>query len=47
MNAEFGHLPTAGESFAYEDRHFQVVDMDGRRIDKLRVSRPAPSTPAA
>jgi putative hemolysin len=39
---EFGRLPTAGESFIYEDWRFQVVDMDGRRIDKLRVSRQAP-----
>lgn len=44
---EFGHLPKAGESFTYQDWRFQVVDMDGRRIDKLRVSRPVPSTPAA
>ena len=33
--AEFGHLPVAGERFTYEDWTFEVVDMDGRRIDKL------------
>ena len=44
---EVGHLPKAGESFTYQDWRFQVVDMDGRRIDKLRVTRPAPFTPAA
>lgn len=43
---EFGRLPTAGESFVYEEWRFQVVDMDGRRIDKLRVTR-EPSGPAA
>jgi len=29
------HLPTVGETFAYEDWRFEVVDMDGRKIDKL------------
>lgn len=33
------HLPEEGESFAYEGWHFEVVDMDGRKIDKLRVRR--------
>lgn len=40
---ELGHLPVAGEQFAYEDWRFEIVDMDGRRIDKLlarRDSRP-------
>ena len=44
---EFGRLPTAGESLVYEDWRFQVIDMDGRRIDKLRVTRQAPPPPAA
>ncbi len=33
------HLPHEGESFVYEGWHFEVVDMDGRKIDKLRVRR--------
>ena len=33
------HLPHEGESFDYAGWHFEVVDMDGRRIDKLRVRR--------
>lgn len=37
--AQFGHLPVAGEQFTYEDWTFEVVDMDGRRIDKLLVRR--------
>jgi putative hemolysin len=32
-----GHLPTTGESFRYRDARFEVVDMDGRRIDKVLV----------
>ncbi len=31
------HLPVEGESFNHQGWHFEVVDMDGRKIDKLRV----------
>lgn len=31
-------LPSEGEYFDYQDWRFEVVDMDGRRIDKLLVS---------
>lgn len=31
------HLPEEGESFIDQGWHFEVVDMDGRKIDKLRV----------
>ena len=37
--AQFGHLPVAGERFTYEDWTIEVVDMDGRRIDKLLAMR--------
>jgi len=40
--AQLGHLPVAGEQFSYEDWTFEIVDMDGRRIDKLLAWR-APS----
>lgn len=30
-------LPAEGESFVDQGWHFEVVDMDGRKIDKLRV----------
>jgi putative hemolysin len=33
------HLPEEGESFTDQGWHFEVVDMDGRKIDKLRVKR--------
>jgi putative hemolysin len=33
------HLPQEGESFTDSGWHFEVVDMDGRKIDKLRVKR--------
>ncbi len=40
--AQLGHLPVAGEKFAYEDWSFEIVDMDGRRIDKLLARREVP-----
>jgi len=34
------HLPETGETFKYDGWAFEVVDMDGRKIDKLIASRP-------
>jgi putative hemolysin len=34
------HLPETGETFAHDGCKFEVVDMDGRKIDKLIASRP-------
>ncbi|HEX7929638.1 MAG TPA: hemolysin family protein [Sphingomicrobium sp.] len=33
-------LPQTGETFAHDGWKFEVIDMDGRKIDKLLVSRP-------
>ena len=32
-----GHIPRAGEHFEWEDLRFEVVDMDGKRVDKVLV----------
>ena len=32
------HIPRTGESFVAQDYRFEVVDMDGRKIDKLLVN---------
>jgi putative hemolysin len=32
-----GHIPATGEHVDYEDRRLTVVEMDGRRISKVRV----------
>ena len=32
-------IPDTGESFKFDNHRFEVVDMDGRKIDKLLVSR--------
>ena len=34
------HIPETGEMFRHDGWSFEVVDMDGRKIDKLIVSRP-------
>ncbi|MER9953063.1 hemolysin family protein [Mesorhizobium sp. M0047] len=45
---QLGHLPEAGEHFDHEGWRFEIVDMDGKRIDKLLARRvPTRSTPAA
>lgn len=36
---QLGHLPEAGEHFDYGGWRFEIVDMDGRRIDKLLARR--------
>ena len=38
-----GHLPEAGESFEYEGWRIEIVDLDGRRIDKVLAIPPRPS----
>jgi putative hemolysin len=37
--AELNHLPVEGESFTREPWRFEVLDLDGRRIDKIMVTR--------
>ena len=37
--AELNHLPKVGETFTRGKWRFEVVDLDGRRIDKVLVSR--------
>jgi putative hemolysin len=33
-----GHIPVEGESIAWHGLNFEVVDLDGARIDKVLVS---------
>lgn len=44
--ARLGHIPRTADSFEWSGMRFEVVDMDGRRVDKVMVSRTAhpPST---
>jgi putative hemolysin len=32
---ELEHIPTTGEKFAWRDFSFEIIDMDGQRIDKI------------
>jgi len=40
MIDKLGRLPTSGDHFEWESARFEVVDMDGRRIDKVLVYPP-------
>jgi putative hemolysin len=42
VTAHFGRIPQVGEHFEAGGFRFEVVDLDGARIDKLLVSRIAP-----
>ena len=45
--ARLGHIPKTGESVVYEDRRLTVVEMDARRIAKIRVETVENATPEA
>ena len=34
-----GRLPQTGDTFSYKDLHFEIVDMDAERVDKLLVHK--------
>ncbi len=38
-----GRIPKPGDSFMEREFHFEIVDLDGRRIDKLIVTRTMPA----
>jgi len=42
-----GHIPEPGESTVYEGRQLTVVEMDGRRIGKVRVEPVGAALPPA
>ena len=44
--SQLGHLPQVGEHFDYEGWRFEIVDMDGRRVDKLLARREPATGPA-
>jgi putative hemolysin len=35
---ELEHIPVTGEAFDWRDFHFEIIDMDGQRIDKILVT---------
>jgi putative hemolysin len=43
--ARLGRIPRTADSFDYDGLKFEVVDMDGRRVDKVMVTRvPSPQS---
>jgi len=42
--SELGRIPRSGDTFEARDLKFEVVDMDGRRVDKVLVT-PRPGAP--
>ncbi|WP_152045305.1 hemolysin family protein [Aureimonas psammosilenae] len=44
MLDRFGHIPDVGEIVEWADWKFEVVDLDGRRIDKILASRASAAT---
>ncbi len=43
--ARLGRLPQAGDHVVWQGYRFEVVDMDGRRVDKVLVARVASPEP--
>jgi putative hemolysin len=39
MMNQMGEIPSAGQHFEWDGLRFEVVDMDGRRVDKVLVQR--------
>jgi putative hemolysin len=37
---KLGRIPSAGDHFDWEDARFEVIDMDGRRVDKVLIYPP-------
>jgi len=38
MMTAFGHIPEAGEHFEWRGLRFEVMDLDGARIDKVLIA---------
>ncbi|MGH8544251.1 MAG: hemolysin family protein [Gammaproteobacteria bacterium] len=44
MLSHFGQIPAAGDRFEWRGFRFEVMDMDGLRIDKVMITPPGPIT---
>jgi putative hemolysin len=45
--AELGHLPQVGETVDVDDYRLTVHELDGRRVSRVRVTRPSPAEPSS
>ena len=41
---QVGRVPVTGDVFEVEGHRFEVVDMDGKRVDKVLVSKTPPQS---
>ncbi len=41
--SQLGHIPPVGETFQWRNWRFEVVDLDGRRIDKVLATQTPPA----
>ena len=44
MLDQLGFIPRGGESFEYGNYRFSVVEMDGRRVARVKIERARPVT---
>jgi putative hemolysin len=42
--SQIGSIPATGQHFEWADFRFEVMDMDGRRVDKILVTPIKPDT---
>jgi putative hemolysin len=35
----FGRMPRVGEQLRYKDLKFEVLELDGRKIDKIKITK--------
>ena len=45
--AQLGAIPSGGETFVFEGRRYTVLEMEGRRVARVRVEKLAVAAPAA
>jgi putative hemolysin len=45
--ARLGHIPQTGDYFDWDGMRFEVVDMDGRRVDRILVCQQPPASTAS
>ena len=42
--AQLGRIPAVGDKFEWKNLRFEIVDMDGHRVDKVLIMPLKPST---
>lgn len=47
MMVNLGRVPAVGDWFEWHDYRFEVVDMDGNRIDRVLITPPATAAGAS